>query len=431
MLAPVVYDITRLITRVFNRTPNGIDRIDYAFAEEFLSPDHLNASALMMTVLGPRIIDRAGGLDAIEGIRTHWGEQDLTQTDTLLKSIQDWIATGKLDTSKGAPRLAKGRSGQMASVMGWLGRNGFPLGKSPVQALPHGARYINVSQFPLWMPTYFRWLEQRPDVKALFFIHDLLPLQVPEYFRPAEFERHKKRLENLARFGAGAIVTTQTVGDALRDELKKLGRSDFPILIAPAPVAPAFTRQDVTTTLPETHPYFLICGTIEPRKNHLLLLHIWRELVRRQGTMAPKLILVGTRGWENENIVDMLERCEAIRSHVLEVSGLTTPSLRHLMAHARALLMPSFAEGYGLPIAEALASGFPVIASDIPVFREVAKGAAKLLGPIDGESWLATIQNLSSTPSVERTACLELAKSFVAPTAEGYFQKVRDFAASV
>jgi hypothetical protein len=58
-------------------------------------------------------------------------------------------------------------------------------------------------------------------------------------------------------------------------------------------------------------------------------------------------VIVGARGWEKENVVDLLRRCAAVRTHVLDVSGLSPPSLVRLMRSARAQLMPSFAEGYG------------------------------------------------------------------------------------
>jgi glycosyltransferase involved in cell wall biosynthesis len=196
----------------------------------------------------------------------------------------------------------------------------------------------------------------------------------------------------VARFAAGVIVSTGAVKQALLDYLGRTGRGDLPILVAPPPVSPLFRADGPTDDVLRATPYFLQCGTLEPRKNHLMTLHVWRELVARHGRTAPKLVIVGARGWENENVVDLLERCSALRAHVLEVSGLSTPSLVRLMRSARALLMPSFAEGYGLPVVEALALSAPVIASDIPVFREVAGNAFTALSPIDGDGWLRAVE---------------------------------------
>jgi glycosyltransferase involved in cell wall biosynthesis len=128
-----------------------------------------------------------------------------------------------------------------------------------------------------------------------------------------------------------------------------------------------------------------------------LLLQVWRELVRRDGPGAPKLVIIGGRGWKFEAVATLLDRSPALRGHVVEVSGLATPSLKRLLDGARALLMPSFAEGYGLPVVEALTAGVPVIASDIPVFQEIAGRSATLISPLDGEAWLETIRAFART----------------------------------
>jgi glycosyltransferase involved in cell wall biosynthesis len=282
-------------------------------------------------------------------------------------------------------------------VLRWLRAHGLPIAKTPGRHLPEGACYLNVSQFPLWVPSYFRWLEGRPDVKAVFFIHDLLPLDMPEYFPAGEAPRHLKRLQNLARFGAGAIVTTETVRAALSAHLASIGRT-MPILVAPTPMSPVFTGPAEPDARLADTPYFVCCSTIEPRKNHLMLLHVWRELVARDGKNAPRLVLVGKRGWQFGPVVDMLAHAPAMRSHVVEVRGLTTPGLRRLLDGARALLMPTFGEGYGLPVHEALAAGVPVIASAIPVFAEIDDPALTLLSPIDGEGWLAAIRAAAHGP---------------------------------
>ena len=64
---------------------------------------------------------------------------------------------------------------------------------------------------------------------------------------------------------------------------------------------------------------------------------------------APRLIVVGRRGWEAESAIDMLERCPGVQAHVIEVTGLSTHGLAAVMRSCTALLMPSFTEGYGIP----------------------------------------------------------------------------------
>ena len=250
----------------------------------------------MMTPLGSRAIAAAAARDIVEGISIHWGEEDKPEHDESYRRITAWIR-GEAAPSLAVHRIARGRPHRTAGVLRWIGEHGLPLGRSPVAALPEGARYLNVSQFPLWIARYFSWLKERPDVKAVFFIHDLLPIETPEYFRKAEYERHMRRLINLARFGAGTIVTTEVVKAALKRHLASLGRAGMPILVAPAPVAPIFWRCDPVDPALADNPYFVTCGTIEPRKNHLMLLHVWRELVRRDGATAPKLVLIGGREW--------------------------------------------------------------------------------------------------------------------------------------
>ena len=394
MQPATAYDITRLVTRVLNVTPNGIDRIDFALARHFLS--EADAAGIMATALGPRVLAGDKARAAVEAIGAHWGEEAEPEADTGYLRVRAGLLGEEPPAAKRATaRVAQGRSGRVLGALHALGAYGMAIGGAPRTALAKGARYVNVSQFPLWVASYFRWLEERRDVKAVFFIHDVLPIEMPEYFREAEYERFRARLANLARFGTAALVTTNVVREGLQRQLPPLGCADFPICVAPIPVAPIFSSPPAPDPALAGVPYFVVCSTIEPRKNHLTLLHVWRELVARDGAAAPKLVIVGGRGWKFEAVAALLDRSPALRGHVVEVSGLTTPSLKRLLDGARALLMPSFAEGYGLPVVEALTAGVPVIASDIPVFREIAGGRATLISPLDGEHWLETIRELA------------------------------------
>ncbi len=177
-------------------------------------------------------------------------------------------------------------------------------------------------------------------------------------------------------------------------------------------------------------PYFVMVATIEPRKNHLFLLGVWRlmaEAAAAAGEPMPRLVLAGRRGRENEQVVDVIERSLFARDHVIEAPGLCYEDLARLIANARAVLLPSFAEGYGLPIVESLALGTPVVASDIPVFREVARGSALHHGVVDGPGWMRTIRELADRSSETTRRARDMAGRFVAPTWSGYFDAIERF----
>ncbi|HEY8031332.1 MAG TPA: glycosyltransferase, partial [Methylocella sp.] len=109
------------------------------------------------------------------------------------------------------------------------------------------------------------------------------------------------------------------------------------------------------------------------------------------------------------------------------VGGLSTPGLKRLLDGARALLMPSFAEGFGLPVAEALAASVPVIASNIPVFRETGGARITTLSPIAGEDWLDTIRIMARSNRPERQTIGAASDRYEATAGSNYFAEVRNF----
>lgn len=399
MTSAICYDMTRLLTRVLNVAPNGIDRIDSALCRHILFNGKGLRFGTTSTGFGSRMLSHAAARDALEGIETHWREMSVPDGDLSYSHV---VARIK-ETETGSANDARPGTSRPLSTLGldvtngirWLRRHGLPFFSSPGQNLPKSSIYLNASQFPLWSARSFEWLDRRPDIKAVFFIHDLLPISMPEYFREAEFERHRRRIANFVRFGAAALVTTPTVAADLSAYAKTLGRTGIPVFTSPAPVAPVFSGPRITDPSLAEHPFFVMCSTIEPRKNHLMILAAWRELVRRYGRAAPKLVLAGARGWKNSLIFDLIERSPPLQGVVIPVHNLSTPGLKRLFDNALAVLMPSFAEGYGLPVHEALAAGVPVIASDIPVFRDIDSRGLTLLSPLDGEAWLETVRDFT------------------------------------
>jgi glycosyltransferase involved in cell wall biosynthesis len=182
---------------------------------------------------------------------------------------------------------------------------------------------------------------------------------------------------------------------------------------------------------PVKGPYFVFLSTIEPRKNHWLLLHVWRHIIKDLGPAAPRLVVIGQRGWECENAVDMLERCEPLREMVIERAGCSDAELVNYLHHAQALLFPSFTEGYGMPLVEALSLGVPVIASDLPVFAEIAADVPDYIDPLDGRRWREVIEAYSTPQSGPRSAQLERIRRFSVPAWSGHFARVDAFLGQV
>ena len=157
------------------------------------------------------------------------------------------------------------------------------------------------------------------------------------------------------------------------------------------------------------------------------MLQLWRRLILRHGENAPRLVIIGQRGWECENVVDLLERCETLRGFVIECSSCSDVELVNYLHHAQALLFPSFAEGYGMPMVESLALGVPVIASDLPAFQEIAGDIPEYIDPLDGKRWGDLIEEYSNSASVTRVAQLRRIEGFNAPTWKQHFSIVDEF----
>ena len=286
-----------------------------------------------------------------------------------------------------------------------------------------GAIYLNVGHMGIGVPGYGDWLVSL-GVKPVFLVHDLIPITHPEYCTPRAKELHQARMETVLNHAAGVITNSQASLTALQDFADERGA------ILPY-CTYALLGDDLlqngalrSAQRPLAEPYFVVVGTIEARKNHLLLLQVWRKLVQIEGDRAPRLVVIGRRGWEAESVIDLLERCESLQGVVIEHSSCCDAELVGYLKHAKALLFPSHTEGYGLPLIEALGLGTPVLASDLSVFREIAQDIPDYIDPLDGMAWLAAVQDYAQDGSERRGQQLNRMLAYRQPQWSEHFAKV-------
>jgi glycosyltransferase involved in cell wall biosynthesis len=289
-----------------------------------------------------------------------------------------------------------------------------------------GSILLNTSHTGLESAGYASSLRRR-GARPVFFIHDLIPITHPEYCRAGERERHAARIRTAVTTGHGILVPSQHTLATLERFCKGAGLAMPPAAVAP--LASSLAKPDAAPR-PLPQPYFVVIGTIEARKNLAFLLELWRGLVGRAGAQAPRLVLIGQRGFGSESAAELLQRAE-LKEHVRELGPRSDREIAAWLSHAQALLFPSFEEGYGLPLAEALALGVPAIASELPAFREIAGDIPEYAGPRDAARWSTLILDYSRPDSALRAAQLTRMAGFRPTTWAGHFAQVDSFLASL
>ena len=223
------------------------------------------------------------------------------------------------------------------------------------------------------------------DHRFLLTVHDVFFCDHPEWFPAATVRYRKAMLRGTMSKRPAAIVC---VSDFTRERL--LEHYPEAERFRPVVIHPGIERADAADIEQETEPYFLTVAGIEPRKNHLGLLHAFR-LARRSG-LELRWKVVGAPGQCSGKIIAALRAEPAV-----DVLGyVPADELERLYRGARFLAMPSHAEGFGLPPLEAMARGIPTVCASGSALDETVGDAATRVAADDREGWAEALCHLAS-----------------------------------
>jgi O-antigen biosynthesis alpha-1,2-rhamnosyltransferase len=246
-------------------------------------------------------------------------------------------------------------------------------------------------------PDYGRLRDQ--GVRIILGVHDIIALTQPQFVHPTLPPVFADWFAAALPHADGIVTVSRTVRDTVCDHVaQRFPEAGLkPERITWFPMGVALDQADPTGPVRDTlrsvcgndspvpragelraGPYLTV-GTLEPRKNHGLLLDAFERLWAEFPNV--KLCLVGQHGWMVDDLVARIRRHPRLGQQLFWFEDLSDTELAYAYRHARAFLFPSFAEGYGLPIAEALLHGLPVLASDTPIHREVAGEFAAYFDP--------------------------------------------------
>lgn len=373
----------------------GIDRVEFTYLSHLLG-EAPPLFGLVRSRVGWLLLDRAGCEKLFLVAR---GDLPMRRPDLLSRLIH-----------RKNPLRASAESTARALAVARAARPGLAR---LLRRLPAGTTYLNVGHANLTRSGLA--CLRKAGLTTAVMIHDTIPLDHPSFARPGTVEPFRKKLAAVSAEAACVIHISHAARRLTEAHMAKAGRVP-PGLVAWNGVTQV--HPDVSALPPGldlSTPFFVTLGTIEPRKNHHLLLDVWGQL----GPRAPRLFIVGSRGWADSALLDRLDALPE-GGPVRELGGLSDGAVAALLARATALLAPSLAEGFGLPVLEAASLGTPVVAADLEVTRELLGDKAVYLSPFDSYSWMETIERLSITGSTATQPLIE----WQPPTWQDHFKTV-------
>lgn len=279
-----------------------------------------------------------------------------------------------------------------------------PAPPAPAQAAV--ARRIEPTPHDLFFSIGLQWhhgalhawrLKQRTGVRVVEACYDTIPIDYPEYAGSAK-QPFSEHFTTIAHTADVVFAISDTSNADLAAFYRRVGLFDVPPIRTVHLATPEVHRDADPDALAGDErsalnalargDYVLYVSTFETRKNHRLLLQIWKELYRRRGDACPRLVVVGMFGWGVNDLWTEMQASEVWEAgRIVMLHHVSDALLAHLYRGCAFTVFPSIYEGWGLAATESLAYGKLAIVSDAPALREATQGLCPTIHPFDFPRW--------------------------------------------
>jgi len=229
--------------------------------------------------------------------------------------------------------------------------------------------------------------------KLYQLVYDLIPIIGPQLFGVSLFAVYSKYLFEAVAASDGLFCISRSTQKDLEEFCERVGLNTPPSTV----VRLGDTLEEVKARPVkrlESESFILCVGTLEIRKNHMLLYYAWKEAAR-QHIIVPKLVIVGKPGWLSEGVQHLLKHDPEVRSGIMVLNSVSDAELRWLYEKCLFSVYPSVYEGWGLPIAESLSYGKFCLASNTSSMPEIAGDLIDYFSPYDSGGCLKKILEYS------------------------------------
>ncbi len=260
-------------------------------------------------------------------------------------------------------------------------------------------------------------LKVKSGWRHVILCHDIIPLQFPHWFKQSDVDGFKTYYDLAFQTADRIMFTSACTGRVVRDYCASLGITIRDSAEVPMGSDIAVRRSGGAALREQIDPqkFALFVSTIEPRKNHRLLVDAWRALAK-VGVIEKstfKLVFVGRPGWDMGSFYDDIATDPLLKDSVLHLKNVNDEELSVLYQDAAFCLYPPKYEGFGLPIIEALANGKPLLVSNAGPMPEIAGDFAIALDPEDTEAWSLAIKHWIENPGEREMWAAKIRANYV------------------